>query len=861
MSGSYGALNSKYLTLQAQLNALGGSIGSGDLQSVLDAGNSATESLIIQGTATTSTIDKDVGFTTTFVEPGSDLAGSYRPGLLNITNFLTSDSVQLTPTEFSSTDTYTIGIGDVVATHARLTSSECRVGTPTVVSAFFTDGTNAEASCTSGASSLTIEATPTTSSMVSTTPLTIDASDISMDGQVSFNLPPHSVEPVLGNDLATKGYVDTLIGNYGGNGLPLYFNIASANPNPILVYPITADLEQTLVPVNATPPASNYTLTTTALGTDQLLATFTTPVGYPNTLTIPSGLWNMLIYGYASGTGGQLFYHFHLSELKADTTVVPIAVSGFSSDVNATNVGDPDTFHASLAITTPYTMDSLNSRLIVEIYSTGTGMGGGVQLNTLFGGIYYSFVSTSLSGGTSILTTNNNWTGDNIWSGSTNEFTTGLSTQYVEALTPNAVVGLYTGQIAGGNITLGSALVDTTVDGTLKATTPLTNTNNTVVPTTAWVNTFFALASSLSAYLTTATAAATYQTIAGMSAYLTTATAASTYQTLAGMSAYLTTATAASTYQTLAGMSAYLTTATAAATYATIASLSAYGAKATTNTWDLLQSFTVGVQTQSIVATTTTTDVSLFTTNTAGTVGINSTTGTVRCGGAKFLNSTTNLTINNQLGNADIYIGNEQSNAFLYLGAGGGTRTGTVILGRDGCPITVNGAPTFSATATATFNNGLSLASGKYITTTAGVGTNPTALQIGRLETGTALNAGGVLTSSNWITVGSGMSLGSGMWIIIGYVQLSGLDTATRVALALGPTLKSNTAVNTGAFDYGISTAFVIQGSAQYVNISGFYQNLTASAVNIYMNLRLHYTGTQPTIGGSDFQYRAVKIA
>ena len=49
--------------------------------------------------------------------------------------------------------------------------------------------------------------------------------------------------------------------------------------------------------------------------------------------------------------------------------------------------------------------------------------------------------------------------------------------------------------------------------------------------------------------LTSATAAATYQTLSGMSAYLTTASASSTYQTLSGMSAYLTTATAASTYQ------------------------------------------------------------------------------------------------------------------------------------------------------------------------------------------------------------------------------------------------------------------------------------------------------------------------
>jgi hypothetical protein len=54
---------------------------------------------------------------------------------------------------------------------------------------------------------------------------------------------------------------------------------------------------------------------------------------------------------------------------------------------------------------------------------------------------------------------------------------------------------------------------------------------------------------SITGYLTTASAASTYQTLSGMSSYLTTSTAASTYQTLSGMSSYLTTSAAASTYQ------------------------------------------------------------------------------------------------------------------------------------------------------------------------------------------------------------------------------------------------------------------------------------------------------------------------
>jgi len=89
----------------------------------------------------------------------------------------------------------------------------------------------------------------------------------------------------------------------------------------------------------------------------------------------------------------------------------------------------------------------------------------------------------------------------------------------------------------------------------------------------------------------------TLQTSAGISA----ATAASTYQTLAGMSSYLTTSAAASTYQTLAGMSSYLTTATAATTYAPIASpsltgtpLSTTAAADTTTTQIATTAFVVG---------------------------------------------------------------------------------------------------------------------------------------------------------------------------------------------------------------------------------------------------------------------------
>jgi len=122
-------------------------------------------------------------------------------------------------------------------------------------------------------------------------------------------------------------------------------------------------------------------------------------------------------------------------------------------------------------------------------------------------------------------------------------------------------------------IGIGNETSTTNVSGTFNAPTPATNVNSTIVPTTSWVNTFFATITSLSDYLTTATASATYQTLAGMEDYVTLDYALSTFQTQYGMFLYLTTDVASATYQTIAGMVDYLTTATASATYQTISGL------------------------------------------------------------------------------------------------------------------------------------------------------------------------------------------------------------------------------------------------------------------------------------------------
>jgi hypothetical protein len=101
----------------------------------------------------------------------------------------------------------------------------------------------------------------------------------------------------------------------------------------------------------------------------------------------------------------------------------------------------------------------------------------------------------------------------------------------------------------------------------------------------------FLTASALTPYLTSATAASTYQTLAGMSSYLTTSAAAAGYYPLSGNpSGFLTSASLSGYateswvtgqgYITSAALTPYLTSATASTTYQTLTGMSDYLAKA-----------------------------------------------------------------------------------------------------------------------------------------------------------------------------------------------------------------------------------------------------------------------------------------
>jgi hypothetical protein len=119
------------------------------------------------------------------------------------------------------------------------------------------------------------------------------------------------------------------------------------------------------------------------------------------------------------------------------------------------------------------------------------------------------------------------------------------------------------------------ALDSAKLDATTAASTYLTQSNaaSTYLTQSNAASTY-QTQSGMSSYLTTSNAASTYQPLSGMSSYLTTSAAGTTYAPLASptftgtvtipagasISGYLTSATAASTYQTQSGMSSYVPT-------------------------------------------------------------------------------------------------------------------------------------------------------------------------------------------------------------------------------------------------------------------------------------------------------------
>lgn len=290
--------------------------------------------------------------------------------------------------------------------------------------------------------------------------LYFNATNINLNGQSTFDVPPHSTTPILGNDLTTKDYVDGLVGQYSG-GYNLFLNYSESLTVNSITYKYLS---------NEVSSAIQQDVITITDGTDQLIASFITDE--INILEIPSGLWSLTLYGSVSGAGGILYYYFKIKKYSGGI-ITDLITSGNSPDVNATPTGNPDAYHMNATIPTAISV-LLTDRIIIEIYCIKVS-GTSINLNTYFESSYYSFIQTTLNAGTTLLTSSNNWTGNNAFQ-----------------------------------------LIPTTLTATA-------NSNNTQLTTTAYIY------NELLSYLTTATASSTYATISSLASYLTTAIAAATY--------------------------------------------------------------------------------------------------------------------------------------------------------------------------------------------------------------------------------------------------------------------------------------------------------------------------------------------
>lgn len=242
--------------------------------------------------------------------------------------------------------------------------------------------------------------------------------DSTINGIKTFTLAPHCDEVATQTtDLTTKAYVDNVVGTNSGSGLLFYLNFGISSG--ISTFKQLAN-QYTVLSLTST--------TTTSLGTN-LVSSFITDTGIPNIYgsSLSAGIFNLNLYAYVSANTGILNGFFTLNKYDTLTsTTTLISTSGNSSDINGTNASAPDLYHMSASF--PTTAFLSTDRLLLLVYTTGTGMGGGQTITTLYQGSYYSYLLTPISSGAPLVSSNNNWTGTNSFLNSVSLYQPTVST-------------------------------------------------------------------------------------------------------------------------------------------------------------------------------------------------------------------------------------------------------------------------------------------------------------------------------------------------------------------------------------------------------------------------------------------------
>ena len=208
------------------------------------------------------------------------------------------------------------------------------------------------------------------------------------------------------NDLTTKAYVDALVGSNSGTGLNFYLD-----------YSLLSDISgyYTLTTKYYYGESTSYA-TTPSSGTN-LIAGFITDANIPYIYgsTINAGLFSLNLYAFVSTNTGTLNTQYTINKYDTLTsTITLLATSGNSSDINGTNSSAPDLYHMTCSF--PTTSFLSTDRLLMLVYSVGSGMGGGATITTCYEGSYYSYIQTPISSGGDILLQDNSWTGTNAFS-------------------------------------------------------------------------------------------------------------------------------------------------------------------------------------------------------------------------------------------------------------------------------------------------------------------------------------------------------------------------------------------------------------------------------------------------------------
>ena len=236
-------------------------------------------------------------------------------------------------------------------------------------------------------------------------------------------------------------------------------------------------------------------------------------------------------------------------------------------------------------------------------------------------------------------------------------------------------------------------------------------------------------------------------------------------------------------------------------------------------------------------------------TNVGGTLtttGLITGNGGIKTASVDTLTSGGNLDIGNSQLGAAMSIGQNKTSGYIALGNNNNTNHSVII----------NPPALFHQGST--FEQGITLSSGKYITTShSGTVTAPTSSQVGGVVTGSDI-ASPTFPSSGNITSWASISLPAGTWVITGTRRYDSSASSTRILWSLGTTLRNNAASpDTTDNTYGV-TSVVLNSLNNFVTITGT-ASLTVDTT-VYFNIYAQYT-VAPSISTVNSSLRAIRIA